>query len=266
MNRRWSGLLAGVVAALALAPHAARADSAGFFLVNQYAYLNPPGTPGDCAHIQPDQVEPNSLLVLAVGARGPQATLALPTDSSGDVWQQALYVTDGGPETGRTLAVFWTSFNPKAPPGAPIIHMDCNLEGYPEQVMLDIFGSATPAVLDAVGSSGGAGDYKQSVQAATPTTADGDLVLAYQSQREAFLTQSHDDFVAFDPDAGYQVGAGSIGGVSNAGVKTLTFPAGSRPATSTATVHPRSFNPRRAWWVGALVAFRHGASAPQSGK
>jgi hypothetical protein len=261
-----TGLLAVAVVASVLAAQPTHADSIGFLLVNQYAYINPAGTKGDCAHIQPDQVDTNSLLVMAVGTKGPHATLAVPTDSSGDVWQQAVYVTQGGPETGRTLAVFWTSFNPKAPPGAPIIHMDCNLEGYPEQVMLDIFGSATPAVLDAVGSSGGAGDYKQSVQAATPTTADGDLVLAYQSQREAFLTQSHDDFVPFDPDAGYQVGAGSIGGVSNAGVKTLTFPAGSLPATSTGTVHPRSFHPRRAWWVGALVAFRQSEPIPHPSK
>ncbi|HET7079354.1 MAG TPA: hypothetical protein VFM49_18120 [Chloroflexia bacterium] len=266
MKRMLLGLLLLVLVAPALAGPPARADGIGFFMSNQYAYINPANTKGDCAHIQPDGVQENSLLVLAVGTKGPNATLPLPTDTAGDVWQQAVYVTDGGPETGRTLAVFWTSFSPTAPVGAPIIHMDCNPEGYPEQIMLDIFESATPAVLDAVGRASGAADYTQSIQAETPTSADGDLVLAYQSQREAFLTQSHDDFVAFDPDAGYQVGAGSIGGVSNAGVKTLTFPAGSRPATSTATVHPRSFNPRRAWWVGALVAFRHGASAPQSGK
>ena len=257
MNRRFSGLLAIAIAGLALVPHAAQADSAGFFLVNQYAYLNPPGTPGDCAHIQPDQVAPNSLLVLAVGARGPQATLALPEDSAGDVWQQALYVTDGGPETGRTLAVFWTSFNPKAPIGAPIIHMACNPQGAAEQVMLDIFDSATPAVLDAVGQAGGTGDYTQSVQAATPTTADGDLVLAYTSRREAFLTQGQAGWRAFDVDAGYAVGAGSIGGVTNAGVPELTFPAGSQPAARLATVHPRSFHARRAWWVAGLVSFHH---------
>jgi hypothetical protein len=257
MNRRLSGLLAVVLAGIAFAPSAARADSAGFFLVNQYAYLNPAGTKGDCAHIQPDQVEPNSLLVLAVGARGPHATLALPTDSSGDVWQQAVYVTDGGSETGRTLAVFWTSFNPKAPIGAPLIHMPCNSQGYAEQIMLDIFDSATPAVLDVVGQASGAGDYTQSVQAATPTTADGDLVLAYTSQREAFLTQGQAGWRAFDGDAGYAVGAGSIGGVTNAGVPDLTFPAGSQPAARLATVHPRSFHARRAWWVAGLLSFHH---------
>jgi hypothetical protein len=262
MKRMLLGLLVLVLVAPALAGPPAHADSIGFLLVNQYAYINPAGTTGDCAHIQPDQVDTNSLLVLAVGTKGPNATLAVPTDTSGDVWQRAVYVTQGGPETGRTLAVFWTSFNPNAPIGAPIIHMDCNPEGYPEQVMLDIFGSATPAVLDAVGQAGGTADYTQSVQAATPTTADGDLVVAYQSQREAFLTRSQDDFVAFDPDAGFQVGGGSIGGVSNAGVKTLTFPAGSRPATSTSTIHPLSFHPRRAWWVGAMVAFRHGDPSP----
>ena len=257
MKRRWLGLLAIVVAGLALAPHAARADSAGFFLINQYAYLNPPGTPGDCAHIQPDQVEPNFLLVLAVGARGPQATLALPTDSAGDVWHQAVYVTDGGPETRRTLAVFWTSFNPKAPPGAPIIHMACNPQGYAEPVMLDIFASPTPAVLDTVGQASGASDRTQSVQAATLTTADGDLVLAYTSQREAFLTQGQAGWRTMDEDGGYAVGAGSIGGVTNAGVPDLTFTAGSRPVARLATVHPRSFHPRRAWWVAGLVTFHH---------
>jgi hypothetical protein len=257
MKRMLTGLLMMAVAAPALAVGPAHADGLGFFLTNQYAYINPADTKGDCAHIQPDQVDTNSLLVLAVGAKGPNATLAVPTDTAGNVWQQAVYVTEGGPETGRTLAVFWTSFNPQVPVGAPIIHMACNPEGYAEQVMLDIFDSATPAVLDAVGHAGGAGGYTQSIQADTPTTADGDLVLGYQMQREAFLTQGQQDWRTFDPDAGYLVGAGSIGGVSNAGVKALTFPAGVQPATSTATFHPLSFRPRRAWWVGALLAFRH---------
>jgi hypothetical protein len=250
-------LLAAALVAIALAPPAAQADSPGFFLTNEYAYINPAGTVGDCAHIQPDGVQPYSLLVLAVGTKGPQATLDVPTDTAGDVWQQAVYVTAGGSETGRTLAVFWTSFNPKAPVGAPIIHMVCNPQGYAEQVMLDIFDSATPAVLDTVGQSSGDSDYTQEVQAATPTTADGDLVLTYQTQREAFVTQGRDGWVAFDPDAGYQVGFGSIGGVSNAGVKILTFPAGSQPTARLATVHPRSFRPRPAWWVGGLLAFHH---------
>jgi hypothetical protein len=257
MKRMLTGLLMVAVAAPALAAGPAHADGIGFLLVNQYAYINPAGTQGDCAHIQPDQVDTNSLLVLAVGAKGPNAKLALPTDASGDVWQQAVYVTDGGPETGRTLAVFWTSYNPKAPPGGPIIHMDCNPEGYAEEVMLDIFGSATPAVLDAVGQASGANNFTQTIHADTPTTADGDLVLGYQMQREAFLTQGQLDWQEFDPDAGYQVGAGSIGGVYNAGVKTLTFPAGVQPTTAAATVHPRSYKARRAWWVGALLAFRH---------
>src|SRR5690349_9757269 len=257
MKRMLTGLLAMAVAASALAMLPARADGIGFLLVNEYAYINPAGTKGDCAHIQPDQVDTNSLLVLAVGTKGPNATLAVPTDASGDVWQQAVYVTDGGPETGRTLAVFWTSYNPKAPPGGPIIHMDCNPQGYAEQVMLDVFGSATPAVLDAVGHASGNGKYTQAIQADTPTTADGDLVLGYQSQREAYITQGRQDWQAFDPDAGYTVGSGSIGGVYNSGIKALTFPAGSLPATSAATVHPRSYKARPAWWVGALVAFRH---------
>jgi hypothetical protein len=108
-----------------------------------------------------------------------------------------------------------------------------------------------------VGHNSGASDYTQSVQAETPLTADGDLVLAYQMQREVFITQGRNGWMAFDPDAGYQIGAGSIGGVTNAKVAGLTFPADSQPSVSLATVHPRSYHPRRAWWVAGSVSFRH---------
>jgi hypothetical protein len=257
MKRRLLGLLALACAGIGLAPGPARADSTGFWLRDEYTYTNPANTKGDCAHIQPDGVQENSLLVLAVGAKGPNATLAVPTDTAGDHWQQALYVTAGGPETGRSLAVFWTSAHLQPSMDGLIIHVACNPAGYAEPVMLDIFDSATPAVLDTVGTGSGAGDYTQQVQAATPTTAEGNLVLAYTMQREAFLTQGRDGWQAFDSDAGYAVGAGSIGGVTNAGVAALRFPAGSQPVAHLATVHPRSFHPRRAWWVGGLLTFRH---------
>ena len=82
-------------------------------------------------------------------------------------------------------------------------------------------------------------------------------MLTYTSQSEAFRTQGQAGWRAFDVDAGYAVGAGSIGGVTNAGVADLTFPAGSQPAAHLATVHPQSFHVRRAWWVAGLVSFHH---------